>query len=73
MTADALHCHGRMAKAIVDRGGGYLLTLKTNRRHWHRKACLQLDAQPAQLRKAMRSAMTVSSGGKLKSSRHPSR
>lgn len=48
VTADALHCHGRMAKAIVDRGGDYLLTLKTNRRHWHRKACLQLDAQPAQ-------------------------
>jgi predicted transposase YbfD/YdcC len=47
VTADALHCHGRMAKAVLDRGGDYMLTLKTNRRHWHRDACLQMDARPA--------------------------
>jgi predicted transposase YbfD/YdcC len=47
VTADALHCHGRMAKAIMDRGGGYLLTLKTNRRHWHRDASLRLDTEPS--------------------------
>lgn len=30
VTADALHCHRRMAAAIVARGGGYLLALKGN-------------------------------------------
>lgn len=34
VTADALHCHKRMAQAITERGGDYLLTLKGNRRHW---------------------------------------
>ena len=30
VTADALHCHRRMAKAITDKGGDYCLTLKGN-------------------------------------------
>lgn len=30
VTADALHCHRAMAKAIIDRGGGYVLTVKEN-------------------------------------------
>lgn len=30
VTADALHCHARMAKAILDRGGAYVLALKEN-------------------------------------------
>jgi len=30
VTADALHCHRRMAQAIVDKGGGYCLRLKGN-------------------------------------------
>ncbi|RVD67514.1 ISAs1 family transposase, partial [Mesorhizobium sp. M4A.F.Ca.ET.029.04.2.1] len=34
VTADALHCHTRMAEAITERGGDYLLALKGNRRHW---------------------------------------
>jgi len=34
VTADALHCHKRMAKAITDGGGNYLLALKGNRRYW---------------------------------------
>ncbi|WP_245437300.1 ISAs1 family transposase, partial [Mesorhizobium helmanticense] len=38
VTADALHCHTRMAEAITQRGGDYLLTLKGNRRHWQRNA-----------------------------------
>ena len=38
VTADALHCHRRMAQAIVERGGGYVLALKGNRRHWRRQA-----------------------------------
>nr|WP_231698936.1 hypothetical protein [Sinorhizobium fredii] len=31
ITADALHCHRRMAQAITERGGDYLLALKGNR------------------------------------------
>jgi predicted transposase YbfD/YdcC len=31
VTADALHCHREMAKAIVDRGGDYVLAVKNNR------------------------------------------
>lgn len=38
VTADALHCHRRMAQAILDRGGNYVLALKGNRRHWQQKA-----------------------------------
>jgi predicted transposase YbfD/YdcC len=34
VTSDALHCHKRMAKAVTERGGDYLLALKGNRRHW---------------------------------------
>jgi predicted transposase YbfD/YdcC len=30
VTADALHCHRAMAKAIVDRGGHYVLAVKEN-------------------------------------------
>ncbi|WP_244661829.1 ISAs1 family transposase [Mesorhizobium huakuii] len=42
VTADALHCHTRMAKAIIQRGGDYLLALKGNRRHWLARANQQL-------------------------------
>ena len=38
VTADALHCHRRMAKTLIDRGAGYMLALKGNRRHWRRMA-----------------------------------
>ncbi len=31
VTADALHCHRRMAAAILERGGDYVLNLKGNR------------------------------------------
>ena len=34
VTADALHCHKRMAQAVTGRRGDYLLALKGNRRHW---------------------------------------
>ena len=30
VTADALHCHRAMAKAIVERGGDYVLAVKGN-------------------------------------------
>lgn len=38
ITADALHCHKRMADAIIEGGGDYLLALKGNRRHWVSRA-----------------------------------
>jgi predicted transposase YbfD/YdcC len=48
VTADALHCHKRMAKAITERGGDYLLALKGNRRHWVAHAKQQLaETTPA--------------------------
>lgn len=34
ITADALHCHHRMAETVVAQGGDYLLALKGNRRSW---------------------------------------
>jgi predicted transposase YbfD/YdcC len=48
ITADALHCHTRMAAAITGKGGDYLLALKGNRRHWLAAANRQMaDAAPA--------------------------
>ena len=38
VSADALHCHTRMADAVIARGGNYLLALKGNRRHWYKTA-----------------------------------
>jgi predicted transposase YbfD/YdcC len=38
VTADALHCHLRMAEALVSRGADYMLALKGNRHHWRRQA-----------------------------------
>ena len=46
VTADALHCHTRMAQAVIERGGDYLLALKGNRRHWLRSATQHLAAAP---------------------------
>lgn len=34
LTADALHCHHRMAEAVVAQKGDYVLALKANRRSW---------------------------------------
>jgi predicted transposase YbfD/YdcC len=48
VTADALHCHTRMAQAITEGGGDYLLALKGNRRHWLGRAKQHLaDTAPA--------------------------
>lgn len=38
VTADALHCHHRMAEAVTARGGHYLLSLKGNRASWLKQA-----------------------------------
>jgi predicted transposase YbfD/YdcC len=45
VTADALHCHHRMAEAIIGRGGDYVLALKGNRRHWAGKARALFDSK----------------------------
>lgn len=54
VTADALHCHHRMAEAIVERGGRYVLALKGNRRHWRRKAedLFAISATPQSVQQA---------------------
>ncbi len=44
VTADALHCHRRMAAAIRERGGDYVLALKGNRADLKRDAEAQLEA-----------------------------
>lgn len=49
VTADALHCHRGMAKAIVDRGGNYVLAVKDN------QPALLADAKAA-IRAAVRHA-----------------
>lgn len=38
VTADALHCHRRMAEAVIEQNADYVLALKGNRRHWHNEA-----------------------------------
>jgi predicted transposase YbfD/YdcC len=43
VTADALHCHHRMAEAVIAKGGDYLLARKGNRRHWLARAGQLLD------------------------------
>lgn len=43
VTADALHCHARMAQAIVDRGGAYVLALKANQSALHAEALALFD------------------------------
>ena len=44
VTADALHCHARMAEAVIAKGGDYLLALKGNRRLWLASATRHLAA-----------------------------
>lgn len=47
VTADALHCHRRMAAAIQARGGDYVLTLKGNQSGLKRAALKKLEADTA--------------------------
>jgi predicted transposase YbfD/YdcC len=56
VTADALHCHRAMAKAIVERGGNYVLAVKDN------QPALSRDAKAAiqgAVRSTAKSATTV--------------
>ena len=50
VTADALHCHRRMTKAIRDGGGHYVLTIKGNQATLAREAKAALDATQARPR-----------------------
>ncbi len=50
VTADALHCHREMAKAIVERGGDYVLAVKSNQPGLLRDAKAAISA--AELKKA---------------------
>jgi predicted transposase YbfD/YdcC len=66
VTADALHCHREMAKAIVDRGGDYVLAVKNNQPGLMRDAKAAISA--AERKKAKR-ATTKEVGHGRKESR----
>jgi predicted transposase YbfD/YdcC len=44
VTADALHCHGKMAQAILDRDAAYVLALKENQSALWAAACQRIDS-----------------------------
>jgi len=44
VTADALHCHAAMAKAVIERGGDYALALKGNQSELLADAQARIDA-----------------------------
>lgn len=46
VTADALHCHKRMAGAVLERGGDYALCLKGNQSKLHRLAREAIEGHP---------------------------
>lgn len=71
VTADALHCHRRMAAAITARGGDYVLSLKGNQSGLQRDAAARLSAGGGELaatddrahgRRERRSARVVPAG-----------
>lgn len=47
VTADALHCHRRMTKAVRDGGGHYVLAIKGNQSKLAKEACAALDKAAA--------------------------
>jgi predicted transposase YbfD/YdcC len=59
VTADALHCHRGMAKAIVERGGDYVLAVKNNRPGLLRDAKAAISAAE---RKKAKKASTKDNG-----------
>jgi len=60
VTADALHCHHRMAEAITLQGGDFVLALKANRHQWHAAA----QASFAAKRKPAMAQATVRAHGR---------
>ena len=55
VTADALHCHKRLAQAVLDSGAGYVLALKDNQPALLADAVGIIDAVPARANTAMQS------------------
>jgi predicted transposase YbfD/YdcC len=66
VTADALHCHRGMAKAIVERGGDYVLAVKNNRPGLLRDAKAAISAAE---RKKAKKATTKDKGHGRKETR----
>lgn len=66
VTADALHCHRGMAKAIVERGGDYVLAVKNNRPGLLRDAKTAISAAE---RKKAKKATTKDKGHGRKEAR----
>jgi predicted transposase YbfD/YdcC len=66
VTADALHCHRGMAKAIVERGGDYVLAVKNNRPGLLRDAKAAISAAE---RKKAKKATTQDKGHGRKETR----
>jgi predicted transposase YbfD/YdcC len=62
VTADALHCHRGMAKAIVERGGDYVLAVKDNQPGLMRDAKAAISA--AERKKAKRATTKEVSHGR---------
>lgn len=62
VTADALHCHRRMTKAIRARGGDYVLALKANQSKLARDANAALDAAAADPRTRFHRVETTAHG-----------
>lgn len=48
VTADALHCHAKMAQTILDRGGAYVLALKENQSALFAEARARFDEPASQ-------------------------
>lgn len=59
VTADALHCHRRMAEVIVERGGDYVLAVKANQPALLRDAEAAISAAE---RKGRKAATTTDAG-----------
>ena len=66
VTADALHCHRGMAKAIVERGGDYVLAVKNNQPGLLRDAKAAISAAE---RKKAKQATTRDTGHGRKETR----
>jgi hypothetical protein len=73
VTADALHCHRRMAQAIVDRGGNYVLALKGNRPTGAKRRAKAWRRSSRQRPSTANSAMAAMSGEGPRWCRRPNR
>jgi predicted transposase YbfD/YdcC len=60
VTVDALHCHAKMAKAVLERGGRYVLTLKGNQEKLRADAAQRIES--ARHRSRAEQRLTTSHG-----------